>query len=72
MYPINIDASFLHQKSWTQAYNLALISAMGFLVDFRAAMRRVGGVRITSVFLVLRGRRGVMHCHTLGPKARPL
>jgi hypothetical protein len=43
MYPINIDASYVHQKSWEQGYNLVLISAMGFLMDFRSAIRRVRG-----------------------------
>jgi hypothetical protein len=50
MYPINIVASFIHQKSWEQGYNLVLISAMGFLMDFRPEMRRAGGVRKTGVF----------------------
>jgi len=39
MYPINIVASFIHQKSWEQGYNLVLISAMGFLMDFRLLSR---------------------------------
>jgi len=56
MYPINIVASFIHQKSWEQGYNLVLISAMGFLMDFRPEMRRAGGVRKTGVFLVLSAR----------------
>jgi hypothetical protein len=56
MYPINIVAAFIHQKSWEQGYNLVLISAMGFLMDFRPEMRRAGGVRKTGVLLMLCGR----------------
>jgi hypothetical protein len=64
MYPINIVASFIHQKSWEQGYNLVLISAMGFLMDFRPEMRRAGGVRKTGVFLVLSARADSRDCRS--------